>query len=277
MAESESRLSITRSIKETLDIAAWSKLVPRLVGDAAGWLTRRRWFGDKAREIRSVIAISHITTAVGGNYFALVIAEVRFSSNAPVNYFMPLAATLTQSDLYDQLAGITAPNGTWKVVDAFDLPAFRDWFLDLLDTSARLSGPGGEIFWRAGPDLAQYLPAARVVGSRVSTAEQSNTSILFGDALILKLFRKPVVGINPDVEIGHFLTAQTGYRNVPLLLGEIQFILDRAPAQSRLLGMAQSFVQSFGDGWSYTLRELETWTHESGSDDALIAAVRFLG
>jgi maltose alpha-D-glucosyltransferase/alpha-amylase len=87
------------------------------------------------------------------------------------------------------------------------------------------------------------------VDSRVGSAEQSNTSIIFGERAILKLFRKLADGENPDVEIGRFLT-QVGFPNTPRLLGALR-IEDAQGASTA--GMLQSFVPGSTDAWSYAL------------------------
>ena len=69
---------------------------------------------------------------------------------------------------------------------------------------------------RAGAGAARSRP-------RCSRREQSNTSVLFGDRLILKLFRRLEPGINPDLEIGRFLTEQTGFRHTPPVAGALEY------------------------------------------------------
>jgi maltose alpha-D-glucosyltransferase/alpha-amylase len=94
--------------------------------------------------------------------------------------------------------------------------------------------------------------AHRLEGQRpkVGSAEQSNTSIIYGDRAILKLFRRLEVGENPDVEIGRFLTTKTKFRGTPSLLGTIR--LDSANGSS-VSGILQEFVVGSRDAWAYAL------------------------
>jgi maltose alpha-D-glucosyltransferase/alpha-amylase len=85
-------------------------------------------------------------------------------------------------------------------------------------------------------------------------AEQSNTSIRFGDRLILKLFRKLEAGINPDLEIGRFLTEQTDFRHTPRVAGALE-IRGRGH-EPVTLGVLQEFIPNEGDAWRYTLDSL---------------------
>ena len=90
--------------------------------------------------------------------------------------------------------------------------------------------------------------------SFVSRAEQSNTSIIYPDKFILKLFRKLEPGVNPDVEIGRFLTSR-GFRHTPAVYGSLS-IKGRSDAEPHSAGILQQFVANRGDAWKYTLESL---------------------
>ena len=84
-------------------------------------------------------------------------------------------------------------------------------------------------------------------------AEQSNSSILYGDRLILKLFRRVETGLNPDLELSSYLT-QHGYTATPPLAGAIEY--RRSGQEPWALGMLQQFVPNRSDAWQYTLERL---------------------
>jgi maltose alpha-D-glucosyltransferase/alpha-amylase len=90
--------------------------------------------------------------------------------------------------------------------------------------------------------------------SRVGSAEQSNTSILYGDALILKLFRRLQQGQNPDVEIGQFLTEVAHFNCIPPFFGEIA--MASGAGERTTVAMLQGLVANEGDGWAWFLRQL---------------------
>ncbi len=91
-----------------------------------------------------------------------------------------------------------------------------------------------------------------IVESFVSRAEQSNTSVIYGQQFILKLFRKVEPGINPDIEIGAFLT-EHGFQNTPAVLGTLEY---RSGDEVYAAGILQKFVANKGDAWGYTLEAL---------------------
>jgi maltose alpha-D-glucosyltransferase/alpha-amylase len=112
----------------------------------------------------------------------------------------------------------------------------------------------------AGRPSAAFA-AARGTGplpARTGSAEQSNTSILYGNKLILKLFRRIQPGENPDAEIGRFLTEVAHYPCIPPFLGEIRG--SRAPntptSEQTTLAILQGLIQNDGDGWEHMLKSL---------------------
>ena len=109
---------------------------------------------------------------------------------------------------------------------------------------------------RAASALAELLHAERPV-SRVGSAEQSNTSILYGNKLILKLFRRLQPGENPDVEIGRFLTETAKFPNIAPFLGEIS--ITPQSNEKATIAMLQGLVVNQGDGWQWFLDQLNSY------------------
>jgi len=94
----------------------------------------------------------------------------------------------------------------------------------------------------------------RILESHIGSAEQSNTSIIYGNQLILKLFRRLQPGENPDVEIGRFLTEVAGFSHIPQFLGEIAVTLPGG--KKTTAAMLQGLVANQGDGWQWFLLRL---------------------
>jgi trehalose synthase-fused probable maltokinase len=89
---------------------------------------------------------------------------------------------------------------------------------------------------------------------RRGSAEQSNTSVMLGDAAVLKLIRKLQVGVHPEPEIGAFLTDVARFPNTPALLGHMELQTPEGPV---LLAVLQAFVANEGDGWEVILGRLK--------------------
>jgi maltose alpha-D-glucosyltransferase/alpha-amylase len=88
----------------------------------------------------------------------------------------------------------------------------------------------------------------------VIKAEQSNTSVVYGGQYILKVYRRSNEGVNPDLEIGRFLTGTAEFANVPPVVGAIEY--RRKGGAVMTLGILQQFVPNVGDAWSYTIDSL---------------------
>jgi len=213
------------------------------------WLQRQRWFGGKGAPIASVRIVDEAT--IGDLHVAAI--EVRYAGDRKTErYLLPLRRD-TDTPLEE----------------ALDERSCRAIF-DILRE-------GREIRTRAGilrgervdaPDSPlERLPERPTV--RRLSAEQSNTSIVFGEAVILKLIRKLDQGRNPELEIGELL-ARRKFRSTPALLGALSL---EGEVQATV-GVAHRFVRVESDGWKYVLGFLAApgpWTtllnevHELGA------------
>ncbi|HXS77749.1 MAG TPA: maltose alpha-D-glucosyltransferase [Terracidiphilus sp.] len=133
---------------------------------------------------------------------------------------------------------------------------------------------GGVLAARASTALRQ-MKLERGLESRVGSAEQSNTSIIYGDRLILKLFRRLQAGENPDVEIGRFLTEVAHFRRIAPFLGEMS--MTSSTGEKTTIAMLQGLVANEGDGWAWFLHELSGFYGRVASQEPVpeIAAPTF--
>jgi hypothetical protein len=91
-------------------------------------------------------------------------------------------------------------------------------------------------------------------------AGQSNTSVAYGEQLILKLFRRVEAGVNPDLEIGRFLT-QRGFGRAPAVCGALEY--RRSGSDAMTLAILHSFVTNQGDAWRYTVEALSRYFEQA--------------
>jgi maltose alpha-D-glucosyltransferase/alpha-amylase len=107
-------------------------------------------------------------------------------------------------------------------------------------------------------DVFQQLKAeATNLEPSLIKGEQSNTSIIYGDRFILKLFRKLEEGINPDLEIGRFLTEKKALEHFASVAGALEY--RRPKAQPITIGILQEFVVNSRNAWEYTLDSLRDY------------------
>ena len=93
--------------------------------------------------------------------------------------------------------------------------------------------------------------------------EQSNSSAVYGDRFIVKLFRRIEAGVNPDLEIGRFLTSHERFSHVPPLAGWIDYRAGNGERKN--LAMLQGFVPNEGDAWQFTLGELDRFLENAAT------------
>src|SRR5205807_4815412 len=158
----------------------------------------------------------------------LLLIRVEFSEGDPELYALPLAAQGIEAGAeireLSALVRVTTPEGERVVFDAmFD----RDVTLAVLDAIVRrrrLSGRDGRLVAHTGRALRRVVREAEGnLEPHVVQAEQSNSSIVYGDRLILKLFRRLEEGLNPDLEIGAFLTERAGFDHIPPAAGALEY------------------------------------------------------
>jgi maltose alpha-D-glucosyltransferase/alpha-amylase len=132
--------------------------------------------------------------------------------------------------------------------------------------SAGDSVPEGErLDARASTNFTPAL-ATQHLASSVGSAEQSNTSILFGRQLFLKLYRRLQPEENPDVEMSRFLTEVAHFTRIPPFLGEIY--ISSGGAGKKTVAMLQGLVENDGDGWKWFLDALTNWLPGAASHSA---------
>jgi maltose alpha-D-glucosyltransferase/alpha-amylase len=187
------------------------------------------------------------------------------------------------------LATLRSPIDPAVLHDATVREDFRQGLLSLIGQNASLelsttdaaapevaATPTTDAFGAPSPQIATGLPSAPTpregqldarasaafagahaplpLSSSVGSAEQSNTSILYGKSLILKLFRRLQPGENPDVEIGRFLTEVAHFPRIPPFLGEIT--ITSAKGEKTTIAMLQGLVANQGDGWQWFREQL---------------------
>jgi maltose alpha-D-glucosyltransferase/alpha-amylase len=233
---------------------AFERLLP-------GYLPGCRWFGGKGRRVRGATVVERIplTRAEGAPTVAFV--RVAYDEGEPEVYQMPLAwlADAHAAELVrwrpQAVVARLAVNGRPGVLcDAVAVPATRRALLDAVAQRRHLRGGHGDV---AGIRTAAFPRDAIEGDGRLLEGEQSNSSIVFGERVILKLFRRLQEGTNPDLEIGLFLGERTSYRNTPPVCGALSY--ERRREAPITLGILHALVRDARDAWRYTLDTLDQY------------------
>ena len=243
----------------------------------------RRWFGAKGTKIGSVEVAAR---AELGRQWLLTLLRVGVgegSSEASHTYFLPLSAAWEDGE-EDGVSGMGAYavaklRRRSRVGVLFDAMADEEFCRSLLAAMGREQeipmGEGRVRFTRTGSfgDMIGDEEVAEI-GVRRAGVEQSNTSVILGERMVLKAYRRLHEGTNPELEIGRHLTEVAGFGNTPPLGGAVEYFgPDGTPLTIAVL---QGFVPNHGDGWSYTLdfldrylqdRLITTWSLEDDDDE----------
>jgi maltose alpha-D-glucosyltransferase / alpha-amylase len=214
-------------------------------------LPQQRWFGDKGRAIERVRLLD---CGPFGDRGWLVLVDVAFVDGSAATYATSLvvgdeASPTGSLAMTLDLDGVSVP-----AQDALDDPAFC---LELLTAFAReqiVPMAHGTVRF-ARTERFPTLPLAGGLTPRRLRGEQSNTSVIYGDQLVVKALRRVQPGITLDWEVGAFLTLRAGFPHVPPLAGAIEYTPANGPPTT--LAMAQRYVANHGDGWTWIVGHLK--------------------
>ena len=194
------------------------------------FVTGQRWYGSKSRDVSHATVIDRATLRDTDPKLDLLIVEIRFDTGTHETY------QLLTDDSFDALSD----------------PRHVRELVHMMRGGVRVPAGDGGVEFNVANRLAegsQELREARVVSS-----EQSNSSVIFDDELILKVFRRLEAGVNPELELLRFLT-DAGFENIAQLGGWYAYTGKQMDAT---LGILQRFVASGEDGWERALDTIES-------------------
>jgi maltose alpha-D-glucosyltransferase / alpha-amylase len=241
----------------------WMRLQDDLQQALPDFIKARRWFGGKTRTIRSVEIADVIPIPNPAVAAAILVARVNYQQGPSDTYTVPLleeapdGAQPANDD--NTRIRVREAGGTEHIFsDALSNQAILETFFDAIREARRLSGMVGELAGVSERSLERLrIAAAGKLEPAVMKAEQSNSSVLYGRAFVLKFFRHLEMGINPDLELGRFLSEKAGFRSIPALAGAFEYRVGKGePATMAIL---QGFVANRGDAWEHTLEALSIY------------------
>ena len=226
-------------------------------GILPNWLQNRRWFAGKDSAIEKVDIVYGVR--FGDPQHPVLLSEIDVTSaGQTLRYQLPfglLAEDQVGAALPQQLALSRVRRGrqVGLITDAFTLENFIRAVLQGIQAGTVLPCADGELRFEPTEGLAALnLGAEPEV--RYLSAEQSNSSVVVGGSLVLKLIRKVASGVHPELEMSAYLTA-AGFSNISPLLGSV--IRRDAQGEDALLMIAQGYLSNQGDAWEWTQNNLE--------------------
>jgi len=227
------------------------------------WLPSRRWFRGKARPVESVSIREQIPVPMGGKKAFLVLFQVNYAGSDSELYVLPLACAFGKKagDVRREfpkliVAAVALQRGRKDgvVYDAIVSKRFCRALLDLTSKRRKAAGGNGELEAEPAEALRRMRREQdRNLQPSVSKAEQSNSSVIYGDSVILKFFRRLDAGVNPELEIERFLAARS-FPHSPSLAGALEY--RAADGKTSTVAVLTSFVPGCHDAWEDTVAAL---------------------
>lgn len=243
------------------------------------FLSKQRWFGKKSETITSVSVVDWASLPSDGEQSALVICQVQTSGGSKDLYAFYLALAgadraekLKNSGQLDAIVGqAECGDETFVIYEAVSNEDFCRQLLQMVANNEQLKLEDGKALLAGGQTRAfgKLCPAdvSAVTVKRIPS-EQSNSSVIFGENLILKLYRRIHPGVNPDFELGLFLRDHAAFSNTPQIAGVIN--LHKGEQGTYTLGLLQEFITNQGDGWTYTIEEFRRFYERANTHMYLI-------
>ena len=213
------------------------------------YIINKRWYGGKASTLKYIEVVdSFKITSKNNNYYG-VLLEVNFKEAFFQHYFMPISFMLEEElDTNTIIAPVQLNGKDGFLVDALHQEDFRKLLFDKIITSKE--NDISKVNFHKGVKLLDK----EYISSKFMGVEQSNTSIIYNDNLVLKIFRRIYISMNPDYEISRFLTERMNFKSSPEYKGSISVNFSEGDIT---LGLMQELVPNQGDAWKYMLEEVD--------------------
>jgi trehalose synthase-fused probable maltokinase len=226
------------------------------------WVVAQRWFGSKTREVTHIDVAEAVPLRTETPLLVLALIEARFGEGTHETYQLPLGLRPAGEGWTER---VILETGGWTVYDALADAAHGRELLHRIRQGDDVAVDEGTLRFRWAETAA--AGAAGTVDVRPVGVEQSNSSVVFGETLILKAFRRVEPGVNPELELLRFLSGR-GFPHIAPLAGWYEIegrLLDAT------LGILQEYLAGARDGWELALDEL------ASDPDGLLDRLRRLG
>ncbi len=244
----------------------FSKFLKRFESDILPqYLQKCRWFGGKAQRIRALKVTDRFQLDPKSQNTQMLIVSVAYSLGNSESYLLPVSFIFTKEDRKiardfpeSVIARLSFNKREGILYDGFYDTAFHKLLFDIIaknkvikNNKYKLTGKNNRHFKTIYEKISRRLP------SYILRAEQSNTSILFGDLFFMKIFRKVEEGVNPDIEITKILTGKKKQINIPTFLGQIE--IEKSSGTKISLCILQKFIPAQANGWTFSQDHIKSF------------------
>ena len=230
------------------------------------FMARQRWYGAKTEPLERVNLLHHATLQADGEQWLLAMVET-VGPAAPANYFVPMAIAFDDKDedrtreLTAQAVAKVRQQATMGVLaDAMADALFCRALIEAIATPHTTKGDGGSLRFTPGATYSALVGDTFTANPGTETTAMrrlvgsSNSVSLIGERLFLKAYRKISSGINPELEMGRYLTDTVAYPHCVPVAGSVEFVETDGTVWTLALLQAQLVNQ--GDAWTFTVDQL---------------------
>jgi maltose alpha-D-glucosyltransferase/alpha-amylase len=221
-------------------------------------LPQQRWFADAGRSIERVALLPQDEWQTASGNWLLAMVRVESAEGGHQTYSLPLALAWEQGDgasidalLHCTFARVRQRARAGVLYDAFWDDAFCREAVAAMQGNLVRKVASGELRWRSTTRLGSV--DAATLDAKHSPLERTNTLVVLGERLVLKGYRRLHRGINPEVEMGRFLTDVSPFANAAALCGSLEHVDDEGATPVAVL---HAYVSNEGSGWDYTIAHL---------------------
>jgi len=263
--------SIAAAVLPEIKVAGtWDRVLvaptkERLESVLLPYIRQRRWFAGKARRLKSMSIADAIEVPGPDRSAYLLSVLVAYAEGDPETYLLPVAYAhsaeapqIIERWPHAAVAWLRTTDEEQRglLYDALGPPGFAEGLLNIIAKRRRAANETGTLVGSTTRAFARLRgPETIRLEAALSVAEQSNNSVVFGERLILKVFRRLEDGVNPELEVGRFLTEKTSFSQIAPLAGSLEFRRDNGEPVA--LAVLQGYVPNQGDAWQYTLTTLD--------------------
>jgi maltose alpha-D-glucosyltransferase / alpha-amylase len=225
------------------------------------FLASRRWFAERGNSSLTCHVVGAFPFPPPGHDLGMALIEAK-GRHAAATYLMPLTISWTRFDPLrpnpNALAAVRSGPRQGTLLDAAADAGFVSLVLDNLRASRTIEADQRRLEFRPTRRFLESddVPIQNV---RAVDTEQSNTTALVDSRYVVKLFRRLESGINPEIEVGRFLTDVAAFANSPPLLGAVELEGD---GRRSAVAVVHRFVENQGDAWTVTSAYLDRFVEE---------------
>ncbi|MFW5657231.1 MAG: maltose alpha-D-glucosyltransferase [Bacteroidota bacterium] len=229
------------------------------------YVNKSRWFRGKAKQIKGIEIIDTIPLDTGPQNAYLLIIETEYIEGKSEHYVIPISIGFGDHmmDVKYKYPESVISHGQ---IDGHDIILYdgsydanvRDKISRLIIQRGKTKADHGDMVGIPGKQMNKKVKKSDLpLDSKVLSAEQSNTSMVFDNRFFFKMYRSPEEGSNPELEIIKALTENTTFRNFPTHAGAIEY--RSQDTENMALGLLVDLVPNEGNAWDFTQNAIERY------------------